>query len=107
MARKFVTTRELALIDSWTRELIQDVVEQEIIYYAISVEESSVHDVYDEAIQKVYRQPVRINGRCSFSQEGTKARGGTLDSQYTLEVYLHTQELNERNVDPHEGDFVE
>ena len=107
MARKFVTTRELALIDSWSRELIQGTVEQEIVYWAISVQESSVHDVYDEAVQKAYMQPVRINGRVNFSQEGTRARGGTLDAQYTLEVYLHAQELAQRNVNPREGDFVE
>ena len=107
MARKFVTTRELSLIDSWDRELVQGTVQQEIILWAISEEESSVHDVYDEAVVKSYRQPVRINARVQFSQEATRTGGGTLDSNYSLEVYCHAQELLERNVEPREGDFVE
>ena len=47
MAKKFVTTRELNLINRWNKELIQSTVEQEIIYYGISYEESRVHDVYE------------------------------------------------------------
>ena len=107
MANKFVTTRELALVDSWNKELIQGVVEQELIYWAISVEESAVHDVYDEAIRKAYQRPIRLNARISFSQDETKARGGTLDSTYKMEAYCHAAELADRNLNPREGDFVE
>ncbi len=107
MARKFVTTRELSLIDSWSQELIQGVSQQEIIYYAISYEESQVHAVYDEAILKEYLQPVRINARVEFDQTATKAAGGTLDSTYTLNVELHADECRQRNLKPREGDFIE
>lgn len=107
MARKFITTRELRLIDSWSRELIQGTVQQEIIYYAISYEDSSVHDVYEEAIRKEYYQPVRINARVEFNQGAAAANRGTLDSSYSLAVQLHAQECRERNINPREGDFVE
>jgi len=107
VARKFITTRELRLIDSWNRELIQGTVQQEIIYYGISYEESSVHDVYDEAVTKEYLQPVRINARVEFDQGPTLAKGGTIDSTFTAKVTLHAEECRERNVSPREGDFVE
>lgn len=107
MARKFVTTRELGLINTWNRELIQAVVEQEIIYYAISYEDSRVHDVYDEAILKEYLDPVRINARVEFDQTATVAGRGSLDSTYTCRVLLHADECQERNLKPREGDFVE
>jgi hypothetical protein len=107
VARKFITSRELNLVHSWNRELIEDVVEQEIIYYAISYEDSRVHDVYDEAVLKEYYQPVRINGRIEFTQLATSAAGGTLDSSYGLDVELHVDECTRRNVVPREGDFVE
>ena len=107
MAKKFITTRELNLIDRWNRELIQGTVQQEIIYYAISVEESRVHDVYDEAVFKEYLQPVRINARVEFDQTQTKAGGGTSDSTYSCHVFLHHAECVERNVVPREGDFIE
>jgi hypothetical protein len=107
MARKFVTSRELGLIDLWNRELIQGTVEQEIIYYGISHEESRVHDVYDEAVYKEYMQPVRINARVEWSQTATKSGGGTADSTYSCKVYLHHLECVERNLVPREGDFIE
>lgn len=107
MARKFVTERELSLIDRWNRELIQGTVEQEIIYYGISFEESRVHDVYDEAIYKEYLQPVRINARVEWAQTATVVGGGSADSTYSCKVYLHHQECVERNINPREGDFIE
>ena len=107
MARKFVTTRELRLIHSWNRELIEDVVEQEVIYYAISYEDSRVHDLYEESVQKEYLTPVRINARVLFDQLATKAGGGTIDSNYSVTVQLHADECTRRNVVPREGDFIE
>lgn len=107
MARKFVTTRELRLIDSWSRELIQGTVQQEVIYYAISYEDSAVHDVYDESIRKEYLQPVRINARVDFDQGPAVAKGGTLDSSYSITVKIHADECRERNVVLREGDFIE
>ena len=107
MARKFVTTRETALIDSWIRELVQDFVAQEIIYYAISYEGSRVHDVYEEAVLKEYLQPVRINARVRFDQTPTVAKGSSLDSGYEISVQLHSEECRERNIIPRDGDFIE
>lgn len=107
MARKFVTTRELALVDSWNKELIQDTVKQRLIYWGISYEESQVHDVYDEAVTKEYYQPVEFMARVEFNQVATVANGGTLDSGYTLSVFAHREELDERNIRPREGDFIE
>jgi hypothetical protein len=107
VARKFITTREISLIDGWVRELVQDFVQQEIIYYAISSEESRVHDVYDEAVLKEYLQPVRINARVKFEQLPTDSKGGHLDSNYEAKVQLHPEECRQRNVSPREGDFIE
>jgi hypothetical protein len=107
LARKFITTRELGLVDSWTRELVQDIVQQSIIYYAISVDESDVHPVYEEAVVKEFLTPIRINARVEFTQLAAKAEGSTLDSTYGLDVELHSDECRQRNLVPREGNFVE
>lgn len=107
MAKKFITTRELNLIDSWNKELIQGVVQQEVIYYGISYEESQIDDVYDESIRKEYYQPVRFMARVEFKQDTTTSAGGTLDSNYSLSVQAHKKELDERNIRPREGHFIE
>lgn len=106
MAKKFITDRELRLINSWSREVMQNISQAEIIYYAISVEKSKVHSFYREAIVKESRVPTRINAVIDFSQISTEAKAGTLDSNYRIMVTLHVQECNERNIRPREGDFI-
>jgi hypothetical protein len=107
MSRKFVTSREVAFINSINRELVQHVVGQEIYYYAISKPETRVHRLYNEAIVKTWSPPVKINALVRWEDNPTKATLLGLDSSPGCEVFFHTQELEERNVVPTEGDFVE
>lgn len=107
MARKFATSRELNLIKSWNKELIQGTVQQYIIYYAISSDESVIDDVYEEAVLKEYTQPVRVGARVQFEQSPTHMGGSVLDSDYQLTAWCQKDELNERNLNPREGDFIE
>jgi hypothetical protein len=107
MARKFVTQREIDLIDRLNRELIQGTSQQFLIYYAVSYDESVVHDVYEESIRKEYHTPVRVACRAEFQQLATKTGGGHLHSQYQLEARIHADELRDRNLRCREGDFVE
>lgn len=107
MTKRFITQRELNLIDSLDRELIQHVVGQEVKYYAVSVPETSPHRLYKEAIKKTWSPPVRINARVLWENQNTKTTQMGLDSSYAAEVYFHKKELRERNVQPREGDYLE
>ena len=107
MARKFVTSREVEFIDRINKELIQDTVEQYIIYYAIDSTTSQVHDVYDEAIRKEYYQPVRIAARVEFQPLATEAKGGHLDKGFQLTARVHHDEARDRNIKFRDGDFLE
>lgn len=107
MSRKFITERELAYIDKINKELIQNFVAQEVIYYAISLEHSTVHDLYNESIDKVWYSPVRINARVEYDNPTVETSNFTLDSKYEVNVYFHDEELLERNVEPRDGDFLE
>ena len=107
MARKFVTERELDFIHRINHELIQRVVGQEVLYYAISTEHTQVNNVYDEAVRKTWAPPVRINARVRYGNENTVSSNFGEDSKYTVEVAFHNFELRERNVEPREGDFIE
>ncbi len=83
------------------------VVAQTVNYYAISLEETQVNDLYNESVSKVWKPPVTVNARVSWDNQSTKSSKMSQDSQYSLEVYFHTQELIERNLLPREGDFIE
>jgi len=107
MPRKFVGTREIAFINSITKELHQHVVDEEVMYYAIVLDRTKVDDLYNEAIKKVWAAPVKVTARVLYDNPTTKSGLFGPDSEYASEVYFHTQELQERNVKPREGDFVE
>ena len=80
---------------------------QEVIYYAISEEHTVSHRLYREAIDKTWFSPVRVNARVRWDNPNTLSNNFTQDSQYVAEVFFHTLELEERNVKPKEGDFIE
>jgi hypothetical protein len=103
----FVTDKEHTLIDSWSRELVQHVVAQELKYYPLDLDGSVVHELYREVIQKAWYAPVLLNARVRLTSESVKMSNGNMDTQYTLEVSCHNQELEERNLRPIEGDVVE
>jgi len=107
MARKFITERELAFIGRINHELIQKVVGQEVTYYEVDVEKSKSNHLYDEAVEKVWKPPVLVNARVLWDNPTSTTSNFGVDSKYTAEVYFHKLELDERNVAPKEGDFVE
>lgn len=107
MAQKFVTERELGLIRHWTKELVRDVSRQYVLYYAISAEDSVIHDVYDEAVTKTVMDPVKVNCRVEFDELAATTGQGVMDSNFELTVQIQPQELKDRNLNPRAGDFVE
>lgn len=107
MAQKFVTTRELGLIRSWTRELVADVSRQYILYYAVSADDSHIHDVYNEGISKTVLDPVKVFCRVEFDEQAAFTGNGVIDSNFELTVTIQPRELIERNINPREGEFVE
>lgn len=56
----FGSKRDFDLFVSVNRELLKNVVEQEILYYKLSVNDTSVN-IYGEALQKTYLQAVKLN----------------------------------------------
>ena len=53
MSRFFITQREINFINDLTKELIKDVIGQKIYYFQISEIKSNVHDIYEEAPEKI------------------------------------------------------
>jgi len=106
MSRLFLTTRELDFISDITKELISDVVGQEIIYYPISELKTLSHDVYDESVRKIFDAPIRIGALVdnSFEQD-TKINSFGIDKQFKIEVFMHSRDLVDRGIDVAIGDY--
>ena len=106
MSRLFVTDRELRFMADINRELIKDIVGQVIYYYAISATKTVTHDVYGEAIKKIFDAPVKIDALvdATFHNE-TEIQGSGVDNQYSIEVFIQWRDLNEKGINVVLGDF--
>ena len=56
----FGSNRDFDLFVSVNRELLKNIVEQEILYYKLSVNNTSVN-IYGEALQKTYLEAVKLH----------------------------------------------
>ena len=105
MARLFVTSRELDFINDTVKELIKDVVGQKIYLYKVRPEVTIVHNVYEEAIDKVFDPPVELECRVQYEPEDVRVNRFGSEEYYTINCYFHARDLIERDIDIKEGDF--
>ena len=56
----FGSARDFNLLTKINRELLSDIVEQEILYYKISLEDTNAN-LYGEALEKIFLTPVKLN----------------------------------------------
>lgn len=106
MARLFITPRELDFISDITKEVIKDVIGQKIYYYAVSEIKTKTHDVYNEAIKKVFDNPIAIDALVDRSfQTDTKIDQFGADAQYKIEAYVQYRDLIDKGINVVLGDF--
>jgi len=106
MARLYLTSRELDWISDITKEVIKDVVGQKIYYYAISEHKTQTHDVYDEAVKKVFDHPIEIEALVNVNDfDKTEISQFGVDKQYNLEVFLQYRDMVERGIEVTIGDY--
>jgi len=56
----FGSNRDFNLLVNINRELVKDIVEQEILYYKLSLEDT-IANLYGEALEKSFSDPVKMN----------------------------------------------
>jgi hypothetical protein len=106
MARLFITPREMNFISDLTKEIIKDVNGQVIYYYPISEIKTQAHEVYNEAIEKVFDNPIAVDALVSANfQEETKIGLFGPDNQYKLDVYVHYRDLLDKGIEISLGDY--
>ena len=106
MSRLFVTSRELNFISDITKEIIKDVVGQRIFLFPISEFKTQTHFVYNEALQKVYDNPISLDALVDSNfQTDTKIDKFGIDAQYKLEVFLQYRDLVDKGININIGDF--
>ena len=105
MARLFVTPREIDLISDLTKEIHKDVIGQVIYYYPVREDISEVHDVYEEAVQKVFDAPIEIDARLEWQAKEINTDRFGHHSVYNITAYLHYRDVIDRGLEVKVGDY--
>lgn len=105
MARLFITPREIDFIADITKEITKDVIGDVIYYYKVREDVSEVHDIYEEAVEKVFDPPVEIDARVQWNPKEIKTDRFGYEGIYTTEAYVHYRDMIDRGIKLEEGDY--
>lgn len=105
MARLFITPREIDLISDLTKEIHKDIIGQVIYYYSIREDVTKVHDVYEEAIEKIFDPPIEIDARLEWSAKNINTDKFGHHSTYNIMAYIHYRDVIDRGLEIREGDY--
>ncbi len=104
----FTGKKEKDLVKQINDEVIERVVGQTIAYYPISLEHTNFHDLYGEAIQKNFLNPIRVYAMVEYVSETTSTTPLGVDRVEKIKVSFHKRRLTEdQNLFVREGDFIQ
>lgn len=101
----FGSARDVATFKIFTKELVEDIISQEVGYYKVKLDQTPVN-VYGEAMEKYFIGPVLIPClivRGEFNRETTDYGPDTVR---TVDFRFFKDHLIEANVVPEVGDVV-
>ena len=103
----FTGKKERDLVKQVNDELIERVIGQTILYYAISLDHTNFHSLYGEAIEKTFYPPIRVHALIDWGDYETTTDNFGVDRISTITVKFHKRRLTEdQNLFAREGDFV-
>tara|TARA_A100001011_G_scaffold397900_1_gene500400 strand:+ start:553 stop:1206 length:654 start_codon:yes stop_codon:yes gene_type:complete len=105
VARLFITPREMDFISDLTKEVTKDVIGQTIFYYKVREDVSEVHEIYEEAIEKVFDPPVEVDARVQWNPAEIKTGKFGYEATANIEVYLHHRDMIDKDINVQEGDY--
>lgn len=106
MARLFITQREMDFISDITKEVIKDVTGQKIFYYSVSELKTKTNEIYDEAVKKIFDNPIVIDAFVDSSfEKDTKIDKFGVNKEYLCEVFLQYRDMIEKGITPSIGDY--
>lgn len=106
MARLFITPREVDFISDLTKEINKDIIGQKIYYYRVRSDLTDVHEVYEEAVTKVFDPPVEIEARVDWDPSEVRTNKFGSETFKTIQVHIHYRDLLDRNLEAREGDYI-
>ena len=105
MARLFITPREIDFISDITKEVTKDIVGQKIYYYKVREDLTDVHDVYEEAADKIFDPPIEIEALVEWEPETIATNRFGSEEMSSISIYLHARDLLDKDILVEEGDY--
>ena len=104
----FVGQKEKDLVKQVNDELIERVIGQQVLYYAVDLERTDYHDIYGEALKKTFLSPVRVYALVEWEEfTSTYSQNIGIDQNASIVVHFHKRRLTEdQNLFVRQGDFV-
>ena len=103
----FTGKREKDLVKQVNDEVVERVVGQQILYFPISLEHTNYNDIYGEAIEKTFMDPIRVYAMVKYTSQTTKTTNLGIDRIEKITVNFHKRRLTEdQDLFVREGDFV-
>ena len=103
----FTGEKEADFVKQINDEVIERVVGQQVLYFAISNEHTNYHSLYGEAIEKVYYPPVRVFAQVTWNGSKTEFTKYGIDRRPQIQIDFHKRRLTEdQNLYVRVGDFV-
>lgn len=93
------------LIADLTKEVVKDVIGEKIYYYAISATRTKIHDVYDEAPEKVFENPIEIECLVNYKEPEFVTNQYGVEKTQNIEAFVQQRDLIDREIDIKTGDF--
>ena len=104
----FTGKKEKDFVKQVTDEVIERVIGQTVIYYPISLEHTNFHDIYGEAIDKNFLDPIRVYAMVKYESQNTTTTPLGVDRIEKISVAFHKRRLAEdQDLFVREGDFIQ
>jgi len=101
----FGSQRDWGLFTSINRELLSSVVEQEILFYKLSLEYTPAN-MYGEATERIYWSPLKLNCLIVRGDQTTTTDDFGPDVQRATNFNLLRQDCLDADLEPEIGDIV-
>lgn len=101
----FGSNRDFNLLVNINRELLKDIVEQEILYYKFSIKDTEVN-IYGEGLIKSFLEPLKLNCLITRGDQVITTDDFGPDLSREASFALLRQDLNDVSVVPEVGDII-
>ncbi len=101
----FGSKSDFSLIRRMNRELLREIIEQEVGYYKISLQDTQAN-IYGESLQKTFLPPVLINCLLTQADQVVSIDDFGPDLQRNLSFAFLRDDLVDANLIPEVGDII-